>query len=88
MIDHAYTWGLVPVHAGVASLLLPSCHGNQLYCVGVIAVILNITADVADGSRVDAILLLCAFANKAVNSFALEYISYVSILDTATKRIQ
>ena len=41
-----------------------------------IAVILNITADVADGARADATLLLRAFANEAANSFALEYSSY------------
>ena len=41
-----------------------------------IAVILNIAADIADGARADATLLLRAFANETCNSFALEYSSY------------
>ena len=67
---------LAPVRAVVASLLLPTWHANRLYSADDITVILNITADVADGARADATLLLCAFANEACNSFALEYSSY------------
>ena len=67
---------LAPVRAAAASLLLPTWHANQLYSADDIAIILNIAADVADSARVDATLLLRAFANEACNSFALEYSSY------------
>ena len=72
---------LAPVRAAVASLLLPTWHANRLYSADDIAVILNIAADVADGVRADATLLLRAFANKAANSFALEYSSYYGHCD-------
>ena len=67
---------LAPVRAVVASLLLPIWHANRLYNTDDIAVILNIAADIADGARADATLLLRAFANETCNSFALEYSSY------------
>ena len=67
---------LAPVLVAVASLLLPTLHANRLYSADDIPAILNIAADVADGARADATLLLRAFANEACNSFALEYSSY------------
>ena len=49
---------LAPVRAAVASLLLPIWHANRPYSADDITVILNIAADVADGARADATLLL------------------------------
>ena len=63
---------LAPVRAAVASLLLSSCHANHLYSADDIVIILNSTVNVADGSRVDATLLLRAFANEAADSFILD----------------
>ena len=72
---------LAPVWVAVALLLLSSCHANRLYSADDISVILNIAINIADGSKVDATLLLRAFANEAANSFALEYNSYFGNTD-------
>ena len=58
---------LAPVRAAMASLLLPTWYANQFYSADDITFILNIAADVADGARADATLLLRAFAKEAGN---------------------
>ena len=65
-----------PVRAAVASMLRSPYHAGNLYPVNDIAIALNIAADITDGAAIYTTMLLCSFANGAVDEFSLKYDEY------------
>ena len=59
-------YGPVPVQVAAVSMLVSSEHGNRLYSIDNVAIVLNIAAGEFDGARVAMTMLLHAFASKTL----------------------